>query len=139
MTLQARTQSIERPVVRCGICHREIHPDSAVLPIFGCVGGRCRARHAAMTATLKREGLSEFLDGSVQFEPIESTDGNGDPIMVYPDHIMRLSNQATRLGLRIVHSWPRTDGPAYLELRLPQGKEARGKLLKRLERLGAAA
>ena len=139
MTALASPTSIQRPVVRCGICSREINPDSAVIPVFGRVGGRCRVRHAAMAATLTREGLGEFLNGPVSFEPIESEDAHGVSMWVYPAHIQRLKDRAARLGFRVLDSWPRTDGPASLELKLPHQDKARNKLLKRLERAGVVA
>ncbi len=139
MTLQARAQSRQRPVVRCGLCGREIHPDAASLPLWGKVGGHCKARLATMTQTLHREGLGEFLNGPIEFQPIESEDAHGVSMWVYPSRIQRLQRRATALGFRVIEDWPRTDGPASCELKLPVNDKARRRLVGKLEQLRATA
>lgn len=139
--MESLTRPTSRSAVthRCGICHRPIKPESKSLPVFGRVGPGCRTKHAALVAALKREGLDELFAGPIAFEPVESENADGVSNWEFPPYIIAMRNRAERLGFRFLWHWPHLKGRATCELKLPVNDKRRTALMKKLDRLMAAA
>lgn len=128
----------QSPPQTCTRCGRQSSMGKSV-PLLGYFGPECYSKVAALKQVLEQRGLVEFLNGPVQFQPIESEDAHGVSMWVFPSYVQTMKNRAERLGFRFLWDWPRTDGPATAELKLPHGDNLRKRLVGKLERLGTAA
>lgn len=141
MTSIAHTTPNRQPKAQpCSICGRSTTTGKTVA-LFGFVGPTCYTKLAALTETLERGGLHEFLSGPVQFTPVESEDADGLSMWVWPMEIEGMKRRAERLGFNFEWHWPRTDGPATCWLNMPWTGKLRRRVMHRLEhaQLGAAA
>lgn len=69
-----------------------------MVPMLGWVGPTYAQKFAALERTFERDGLTEFLDGPVTFEPVESEDAHGISQYDFPQHILEMRARAEKLG-----------------------------------------
>lgn len=118
----------------CALCGCPSETGKSV-PLVGWAGPECARKVAALAESLEKLDLKRFLDGPVQFTPVESEDADGISMWVWPMQIEHMKRRAEMLGFSFEWSWPRTDGPATCWLTLPRNAERRRKLWGRLEQV----
>ena len=130
--VQQPTLNRQRKGQPCALCGRLSETGKSVA-VIGWVGPTCYHRVAALEQCLERLDLKQFLDGPIQFTPVESEDADGISMWVWPMYIEPMKRRAEKLGFLFEWSWPRVDGPATCWLRLPRNPERRRKVFIRLE------